>query len=63
MNTSRYIWQAGNTLVGVAGAQLASSGYDDVYTLMNDMYAANPLTLDWFAVPSGAVILIPYKAS
>ncbi len=63
MNTSRYVWQVHDTLVGVAGAQLAPSGYDDVYTLMNDIYAANPTVIDYFAIPAGTVILIPYKSS
>jgi len=61
MNAHRYIWRAGDTLVGVAGTNLAAAGYDDVYTLITDIYAANPTVLDYFAIPPGSAILIPYK--
>lgn len=63
MNTFRYAWGAGDTWVGVAGAKLASSNYDDVYTLMADMYTVNPTILDPYAIAPGTVILIPYKTS
>lgn len=63
MNAHRYVWHAGDTLVGVAGANLAAAGYDDVYTLIADIYAANPTTVDWFQITSGTVILMPYKTS
>jgi len=56
-----YVWQDGDRLRAVAASILAQTAFPDLPTLVEAIYAANPLIADWLTVPANSVILLPYN--
>jgi phage tail protein X len=61
--TQQYVWAAGDTLAHVASRYMIDASYSDIYSYINDVYALNPSIYDWFALPAGTVVLLPFLSS
>jgi len=58
-----YAWQALDSIWFVAARFLNDAGYSDISSFVDALRAANPLVIDWAAVPSATLIVIPFSTS